>query len=99
MILTIIFLLIPISSVGLMFVKDRNGNRREIMNVLLLINTFLFLGPLIQAYTSTPAGESMWNENTGGGANLWMYIIILPVCVIIQAVLATLKIVFSVEKK
>ncbi len=99
MILTIIFLLIPISSIGLLFVKDYNARRREIMNVLLIINTFLFLSPLIKAYTSTPAGESMWNENTGGGANLWLYFIILPVCLIIQAVLATLKIVFSVEKK
>lgn len=99
MILTIIFFFIPISSVGLLFVKDYNAVRREIMNILLIINTLLFLSPLINAYTSTPAGESMWNENSGGGENLWMYLIILPVCLIIQFVLIALKIVFYIEKK
>lgn len=42
----IFYLLIPVSSIGLMFLKDDNEGRKEIMNVLLIMNAFFFLSPL-----------------------------------------------------
>lgn len=91
----IIFLLIPISSIGLLFLKDSKKERKQIMNGLLITNAILFLSPIFMAYSITPTGESMWNENTGGGAALWLYLIILPISAIIQLVLLILKIVFA----
>lgn len=65
------------------------------MNVLLIVNALIFLSPLILAFFSTPSGESMWNENTGGGAAIWLYLIVLPITAIAQLVLLILKIVFA----
>lgn len=93
----IIFLLIPISSIGLLFLKDSKKERKQIMNGLLIMNAILFFSPLFMAYSHTPSRESMWNENTGGGAYLWLYILILPISTIIQLVLLILKIVFAVN--
>lgn len=51
------------------------------------------------AYSNTPTGESMWNENTGGGAALWLYLIIFPFSAIAQIVLLILKIIFAQNSK
>jgi len=64
------------------------------MNGLLIMNAIIFLSPIFMAYSNTPSGESMWDENTGGGAALWFYIIILPLSAIAQLVLLILKIGF-----
>ncbi|HLW40160.1 MAG TPA: hypothetical protein VKX31_07205 [Brumimicrobium sp.] len=69
------------------------------MNGLLIMNAIVFLSPIFMAYSNTPTGESIWNENSGGGAALWLYIIILPISVIVQLVLLTLKIVFAMNSK
>lgn len=90
----LLFLIIPISSILLLFLKDRNKNRQVALNILLIINAFFFLIPLFLAYSNTPKGESMWNENTGGGAVLWLYLIVFPICAIIQIVLLILKFVY-----
>lgn len=95
----LLFSILPISSVALLFLKDKNKERWETMNALLVINAILFLSPLFKAYSNTPAGESMWNENTGGGAALWIYIFIFPLCVLIQLVLLILKLVFYSNSK
>lgn len=95
----IIFLLIPLSSVGLLFIKDDKKERKQIMNGLLIMNAVFFLSPKFMAYSYTPSGESMWNENASGGAVLWLYIIILPISAIAQLVLLILKIVFATNSK
>ena len=95
----LIFFLIPLSSIGLLFLKDDKKERKQIMNGLLIMNAFFFLIPIFMAYSNNPAGESMWNENTGGGAALWLYIIILPISAIVQLVLLILKIVFATNSK
>ena len=95
----IIFLMIPLSSIGLLFLRDGKKERKRIMNGLLIMNVFFFLSPIFMAYSNTPPGESMWNENTGGGAALWLYLIILPISAIAQLVLLILKIVFATNSK
>jgi|SRR5690554_6114173 len=95
----ILFLLIPLSSIGLLFLKDVKKERKQTMNGLLIMNAIVFLSPIFMAYSNTPTGESIWNENSGGGAALWLYIIILPISVIVQLVLLTLKIVFAMNSK
>lgn len=95
----ILFLLIPLSSIGLLFLKDEKKERKQIMNVLLIINTLVFLSPLFLAYSNTPSGESMWNENTGGGAALWLYLIIFPLSGLTQITLLILKVVFATKSK
>lgn len=69
------------------------------MNLLLILNACFFLSPILMAYSNTPSGESLWNENTGGGAALWLYIIVLPISALIQLVLLILKVVFAVNSK
>ena len=95
----ILFLLIPLSSIGLLFLKDVKKERKQTMNGLLIMNAIVFLSPIFMAYSNTPTGESIWDENSGGGAALWLYIIILPISVIVQLVLLTLKIVFAMNSK
>lgn len=95
----ILYLLLPISSIAFVFLEDKKKGRKEVMNALLIMNAIFFLSPLIMAYTNTPEGESMWNENSGGGASLWLYIIVLPISLIAQFVLITLKIVFATKSK
>jgi len=91
----IISFLIPISSIALLFLKDENKGRGRLMAALLIANALFFLFPMILAYASTPAHESMLNKNTGGGAALWLYIFVFPLSAFIQLVLLILKVVFA----
>ncbi len=95
----LLFLLIPLSSILLVFLKDDKKERKRIMNLLLILNSIFFFSPIFSAYLNTPKGESMWNENTGGGAYLWLYFIVLPLSALAQLVLLILKIVFSTNSK
>lgn len=95
----IIMLLIPLSSIGLLFLKDAKKERKLIMNILLILNALFFLSPMIMAFFNTPHGESMWNENTGGGAFLWLYLLVLPVSGIVQIILLVLKITYANNSK
>lgn len=94
----VIFFVLPISSIALFFLQDNNKDRRTLLNMLLLFNLIVFISPVILAYNNTSGGESMWNENTGGGAYLWLYILIFPLCTIIWVVLLILKIVYHNKK-
>jgi len=93
----VIFLLIPISSVICLFLRDSNNGRKLALNILLIANALIFLSPLIIAYSNTPPGESMWNENTGGGASIWLYFIVFPVTGIAQLILLILKAIYAAE--
>ncbi len=95
----ILFFLIPISSCFLVFLKDHNRVRKLTTNALLIGNAVFFLIPIMLAYFNTPTGESMWNENTGGGAYLWLYFLIFPISAIGQLTLLILKIVFASKEK
>ncbi|SHJ98231.1 hypothetical protein [Pseudozobellia thermophila] len=92
MIALFLFLILPISSIGLLFVTDSNPQRKLILNGLLILNAIVYLLPIAYAYFNTPKGGNMWDEN-GPGAVLWLYMILLPLCVIAQVVLLILKIV------
>ncbi len=95
--MTLLFLLIlPAFTIGLLFLKDPKKGRGEVMNFLLICNTLFYLSPLLSAFFNTPAGESMWDENKGGGAILWVYFLVLPLCALIQFILMTLKLIFAV---
>jgi hypothetical protein len=94
---TLIFLIVPILSIALLFVKDTDKSRKNVTNILLILNGLLYLVPIFMAYSNTPAGESMWNENTGGGASLWLYLIIFPVTFIAFIVLLILKVIYSTK--
>ncbi|RTE55447.1 hypothetical protein EHW67_02455 [Arenibacter aquaticus] len=94
----LIFLILPISTIFLFILKDNNRTRRNILNFILIANTSLFLFPLAYAYLATGSGGNMWNEN-GPGAILWLYMLILPICGIIQFILFLLKIIFYQSSK
>lgn len=91
-IVILLFMILPISSVGLLFIGDSNPQRKLILNGLLILNAIIYLFPMGYAYFLTPKGGNMWDEN-GPGAILWLYMIILPLCVIAQVVFLILKIV------
>lgn len=85
------FLAIPILSILLLFLKDNKKDRKRTMNVLLIVNTLLFLFPITIAFLN-PA------EKAGGGA-VWLFLIILPLSTIAFFVLLTLKIIFHNKSK
>lgn len=85
------FFLIPVASIALLFVKDSDRKRKIMLNVLLILNILLYLYPVIEAYWITPKGESMFDENKGGGAALWMYVRILPITILVFIILLSLK--------
>ncbi|HMQ49087.1 MAG TPA: hypothetical protein PKA00_16460 [Saprospiraceae bacterium] len=95
----LLFLLLPLCCIALLFLKDNNKRRKLRLNVLLLLNALLFMLPLLMAYANTPKGESLWNENSGGGAALWLYMLVFPVCFIGLVVLFILKISFAKKSK
>ncbi|MBK9737499.1 MAG: hypothetical protein IPO92_22120 [Saprospiraceae bacterium] len=89
-VLIMLFVCIPLSSIWALFLKDVRSNKKTLLNVLLIINAVLFLWPLGMAYFLTPAGGNMWDEN-GAGGYLWFYMILLPLCFICQCVLLSIK--------
>ena len=91
--------IIPVISLGLLFIKDVHKRRRLIFNIILILNTLIFTLPMLAAFFSTPEGERMFNENTGGGAYLWFYMILLPLCGFALLVLLVLKVVFANSSK
>ncbi|NKI33279.1 hypothetical protein [Croceivirga thetidis] len=95
----LLFGILPLVSIGLLFIKDANKKRRIILNILLILNAIVFTLPMLAAYLSTAEGESMFNENTGGGAYLWFYMFLLPLCGFVLFVLLILKIVFAYVPK
>ena len=96
----IIFLsILPVISLGLLFLKDAHRRRKQILNILIVLNVLIYSLPMISAFFSTPEGESMFNENTGGGAILWSYMILLPLCGFALFVLLVLKVAFAFSSK
>ncbi len=93
----LLFLILPISTVILLFINDSRKRRNLILNIVLVINTLLYSYPVVSAYLNTPPGGNMWSEN-GPGAILWLYMIILPICVVVQIGIMVLKVFFK-EKK
>ena len=94
-----LFLIIPFISIGLLFVKDGSKKRRLIINILILLNIVVYLLPMLGAYLGTPSGESVFNENSGGGAMLWFYMLILPLSGFLVLIFTILKIVFFFNSK
>jgi len=91
---TILFGIIPFISIVLLFIWDAHKTRKIILNILLVLNALVFSLPMMASYLSTPEGESMFNENTGGGTFLWFYMILFPACGFALFILAILKSVF-----
>ena len=95
----LIFSFIPISTILLFFLKDCDLKRKKALNIGLVINNLIFYSPIIYMYFATPAGQNMWSEMDGPGAAVFAYIFLLPICMLIQFVLMTLKIVFAIKYK
>lgn len=89
---------IPISAIILFFVKDPNPNRQKVMRGLLILNFLLFLSPIIYAFVASYPDENMWSDN-GPGAAMWAYLLLGPVCFLIQIVLLVLRLNFSKSAK
>ncbi len=89
----LLFLILPVSTIFLCMVKDNNRTRKNFLNFILIANTLVFMFPIAYAFFATSSGGNMWDEN-GPGVMLWLYMLILPLCGIIQFILLLLKIVF-----
>ena len=94
----LLFLILPVSTIFLFILKDTNKTRRNVLNFFLIANTLVFLFPLAYAFFATSPGGNMWNEN-GPGAILWFYMLILPFCGIFQFILLLLKFLFYQSSK
>jgi len=95
----LLFCILPLISIGLLFLKDTHIRRKRILNILIILNVLVYSLPMLSAFFSTPEGESMFNENTGGGAVLWFYMLLLPLCGLALFVLLVLKVVFAFTSK
>jgi len=93
-----IFLILMIPSL-IFFLKDQNKVRKKILNGLIIANLVFIYIPLILAVINTPLGESMWDENSGGGTYFWIYYIVLPIYAPTQLVLTILKVVFAIKSR
>jgi hypothetical protein len=95
----IFIFLLPLIPSLIFFLKDRNKLRKNILNGLVFANLVLLYTPLILAVVNTPNGESIWNENSGGGTYFWIYYLVLPIYVPTQLVLIILKVVFAIKSR
>ncbi|MEY2904776.1 MAG: hypothetical protein RJA52_792 [Bacteroidota bacterium] len=86
--------LIPLILALVVLLKDARKKRRFVLNILILGNLIFFYSPLILALFNTPYGESMWNENSGGGAYFWLYYWVIPIYIPVQLILTILRLVF-----
>jgi hypothetical protein len=93
-----LFLLLPLSSIIIFFIKDSKKGRRKILNVFLIINTIIYVLPLAFAFLATFPNGNMWNEN-GPGVVLWFYFLIFPLCILIQVILIILKIINNIKSR
>ena len=93
--MSIFFFFIPIASIALLFVKDADPERKKTLNFFIIANCLLYFYPVIRAFLNTPKGESMFDENKGGGAALWMYFYILPITIIAFIVFLVLKSIYA----
>jgi hypothetical protein len=89
------YLLIPFIPALIFFLKDKNKLRKNILNGLVIANLVFLYTPLFLAVINTPNGESIWNENSGGGTYIWLYYLIIPIYLIVQLILTILKLVFA----
>lgn len=85
------FTTLPLISVLLCFLKDAKPARRKILNILLVLNSMLFLMPLALAFWYNLTSGGGYGENAGGAA-FWYYFFLLPVCLPVFVVLLILKI-------
>jgi hypothetical protein len=69
-----------------------------LLNFFLIINTIVYVFPMAYAYVISLSDGDMWNEN-GSGAILWVYTVLLPVCIIIQIILVLLKVIFHLKSR
>ena len=90
---------LPISTFLLFFLQDKELKRKKVLNIGLVINTIVFFAPFIYLFMTTPSGKNIWSEQSGNGAILWVYLLLTPICMLIQFVLMTLKIVFAFKYK
>ncbi len=86
-----VFIAVPVTGIFLLFLKDKDKDRRFLLNALIVFNNIIYFGPILLAFLNTPKEESMWNEATGGGSWLWAYILVFPLCAVIQLILFIVK--------
>lgn len=96
--IALVFIIIPISSFFLCFVNDKDRSRKQLLNWFLIGNALIFISPLLYAFFASLPNGNMWNEN-GPGTVLWFYLLLTPICYIIQALLFVLKIIYSRENR
>lgn len=94
----LLFLLLPLSSIITFLIKDANEKRMTLLNFFLITNTIVYVFPMAYAYLSSLSDGDMWNEN-GSGAILWVYTVLIPVCIIIQIILVLLKVIFHLKSR
>ena len=94
-----LFLIIPISSLLLLFLKDVKKLRGRIINFFIITNNVLFILPILCLLYIT-SGSS--HNSMGSGATVLAMVIypyLFPLCLIIQVILLVLKLVFRLKKK
>lgn len=97
--MNIFLFLFPVIPALIFFLKDKNKLRKNILNGLIIANLVFVYIPLILAFFNTPQGESIWDENSGGGTYFWIYYLVLPIYAPTQLVLTILKVVFAIKSR
>lgn len=92
------YLFVPVSAIIAFFLKDANQKRKKVINILLKINLAIYFAPLSLVLLDKAFDGNMFGGNTGNGIGILLsYMIIIPLCILIQLVLLTLKVIYAVK--
>lgn len=85
-----IFLLLPLSSVGFLFIRSKKRST-FIVDCLFILNAIIYFLPVLDRIFNESNGGVIWDSET----KLWTlvdYITIFPICAIVQFILFVIKI-------
>jgi hypothetical protein len=88
---TILFFVIPITSILCFYIKDINAKRKQKMDMFLIANAFYYFIPMICAFLENAIEKKGYDEMDGSGAWFWLYLIIIPSSFFFLVILITLK--------
>jgi uncharacterized membrane protein YhaH (DUF805 family) len=95
---TILFFVIPITSILCFYIKDIHSKRKRMMDILLFSNAFFYFIPFIGAFLENAIEKKGFDQIDGSGAWFWLYLFTIPITFFFLVALITLKIQNSKNK-
>lgn len=91
------FILLPISTIVLLFLRDADQHRKRYLNIILIVNNILFFSPIAIRHSLHLFTSNIQDEYIDKYF-LFTYVILFPVCGFTHLILSILKIVFAAKR-